>query len=71
MISLYLLRDFFKVGRNHHGGYMGENEDMLNATQRNLSLYSDAEIHNLKASAYLFISECNDTLNERIIDKEN
>mgnify|MGYP001559038863 CR=1 FL=1 len=63
--SLYLLRDFFKAGRNHHGGYMGEHEDMLNATQRNLSLFTDTELLALRDSALLFIREIELTYQQR------
>ena len=51
--SLYMLRDFFRTGRNVKGGYMGENEDMLNATQRNLSLLTDAELLALRDELFI------------------
>ena len=70
MVSLYLLRDFFKSGRKPNGGFMGENEDMNNATQRNLSLCSDAELLELRDSAALFIKEVEAAYQERQIDDE-
>ncbi|MGE3840080.1 MAG: hypothetical protein AB7I50_00690 [Vicinamibacterales bacterium] len=66
--SLYMLRDFFKTGRNAHGGYMGENEDILNATQRNLSLQTDDELLALRDSALLMVAQCELTHQERRID---
>lgn len=68
--SLYMLRDFFMTGRKSNGGYMGENEDMLNATQRNLSLLSDDELLALRDSASILISEVEQTYQERRIDDE-
>jgi hypothetical protein len=66
--SLYMLRDFFKAGRNHHGGYMGEHEDLINATERNLSLYTDEELLALRDSARLFMDYCERTRAERDMD---
>lgn len=66
--SLYLLRTFFQTGRNHHGGYMGEHEDMVNATERNLSLHTDDELIALRESARLFGEYCDKELHARIAD---
>ena len=64
-----MLRDFFKTGRNHHGGYMGEHEDMQNATERNLSLQTHDELIALRDSARLFIEYCEEELHARIVEK--
>lgn len=66
--SLYMLRDFFVTGRKANGGYMGANEDILNATQRNLSLMSDAELVALRDSALLMVAQCELTHQEREMD---
>lgn len=65
--SLYMLRDFFKTGRKASGAYMGDNECVLNATQRNLSTQTNDELLALRDSALLFIAECDATFQEREI----
>lgn len=65
MPNLYSLRDFFQTGRKVNGSYMGENEDVLNATYRNLSCLTDVEILSLRESARNFIDICNEVLTER------
>lgn len=67
MASLYLLREFFKAGRKANGGYMGGNENMENATERNLSLCSEAELLALRDSAYMLRDYIESELSMRIV----
>jgi len=70
--SLYYLQRFFETGHpNRVGCYFNPDEDMLNATQRNLSTLSDAELLKLRASAYRLIEEIEVTYVEREIDVDD
>lgn len=65
MSSLYNLRAFFAVGRKPNGCYMGENEDMINATLRNLSCCTEAELLSLRDAARRFATMCEEEVTER------
>lgn len=69
--SLYMLRDFFATGRKPNGCVMGENENLLNATQRNLSCLTDDELAALRDSAKLLIGEIDATLRGRWAEDDN
>lgn len=53
--SLANLQKFFKLGRNQHGGVMMAGEDLVNATERNLSLHTDEELLDLAIAAESFL----------------
>lgn len=65
MTGLYQLRDFFKPGRKPGGTYMGENEDMVNATWRNLSTLSETELLSLRDAARQFADMCEEECHSR------
>lgn len=53
-MALQSLRIFFQSGRNKHGGMMSINEHVVNACERNLSLYTDAELREMIHGADAF-----------------
>ncbi len=62
---MYKLRMFFQTGRKPNGSYMGETENVRNATERNLSCCTDAELLALRDEAREFATLCEATVLER------
>ena len=55
---MYNLRLFFQAGKKPNGTYMSENENVLNATLRNLSCHTDQELLRLRDEAQRFATLC-------------
>jgi hypothetical protein len=64
-VNLHRLREFFQVGRNAHGGVMCQDENVINAIERNLSLFSDTELLQLIAAADQFRELAEEAYRER------
>lgn len=67
---MYNLRLFFQAGKKPNGTYMSENENVLNATLRNLSCHTDQELLRLRDEAQRFATLCEETIQERIADDD-
>lgn len=65
---LYKLRRFYQPGRTEHGGWMGEDEEVDNATYRAMSTFEDGELEQLIAGATKFIAMAQETINERAVE---